>query len=420
MRHFEYKNGEYHCEDVPLSKIADEVGTPFYCYSHATLSRHFDVFKNACKDIPSLICLAVKANSNLAVLKLFASMGGGADIVSGGELFRALKAGVPSERIVYAGVGKKRDEIKKALEADILMFNVESSQELLAIDAVAAEMEVKARVALRVNPNVDPKTHPYISTGLKESKFGLNFETAFEEYKQAALLQNVEVIGAHMHIGSQITQISPFVEALRKTLGLISELEKEGIDIKYVNIGGGLGITYEDESPPHPDELAKEIVPILKETGKTIVFEPGRVIAGNAGALVTKTLYTKTGEGKTFFIVDAAMNDLARPSLYGSYQGIIPVDEKVLERKKVSADVVGPICESGDFLAKDRVMPLFKQGELLSVMSAGAYGFSMSSNYNSRPRVAEVLVKGDRYDVIRERETYDDLIRGESFPDYLE
>ena len=419
MHHFEYKNGEYHCEDTPLSKIAEDVGTPFYCYSHATLTRHFDVFNKAFEGIPHLVCFAVKANSNIAVLRLFAKAGGGADIVSGGELYRALKAGVPPEKIVYAGVGKTRLEIRDALKSGVLMFNVESSQELLAIDAVAAEMGVKAPVALRVNPDVDPQTHPYISTGLKENKFGINYDSALDEYRQAAGLEHIEVVGVHKHIGSQITQLSPFIDALEKTLDLVRRLREEGIGIRYIDMGGGLGITYKDEAPPHPSELARMIGPMLKDSGCTIIFEPGRVIAGNAGALITKVLYVKVNEGKTFYIVDAAMNDLARPSLYGSYQGIAPVFEEINGRKKVSADVVGPICESGDFLAKDRVLPLFRQGELMAVMSAGAYGFTMSSNYNSRPRVPEILVKGDRYDVIRQRETLEDLTRGESIPDYL-
>jgi diaminopimelate decarboxylase len=419
MHHFEYKNGQFHCEDVPLSKIAEEVGTPFYCYSHATLLRHFTVFDKAFEKIPHTICFAVKANSNLAVLRLFVREGGGADVVSGGELYRALKAGVPTDKIVYAGVGKTKDEIRQALDAGILMFNVESSQELLAIDTVAAEMGVKAPIALRINPAVDPKTHPYISTGLKTSKFGISFESAMEEYKHAASLANIEVVGVHKHIGSQITQISPFVDALEKTLEIVRNLKEEGIAIRYIDIGGGLGIHYKDEAPPHPNELAESIVPMLQKTGLHIIFEPGRVIAGNAGALITRVLYTKENEEKTFFIVDAGMNDLIRPSLYDSYQHIAPVEESVGKRRKISSDVVGPICESGDFLAKDRVLPEFKPGDLMAVMSAGAYGFTMSSNYNSRPRVAEVMVKGDSYDIIRDRENYDDLVKGETIPSYL-
>lgn len=420
MHFFEYRNGELYCEDTPVSRIAEEVGTPFYCYSHATLKRHFNVFDQAFESIPHIICFAVKANSNLAVLRLFAREGGGADIVSGGELFRALKAGVAPEKIVYAGVGKTREEIRRALEAGILMFNVESSQELLMIDSVAAGLGVKAPVALRVNPDVDPQTHPYISTGLKQNKFGMSYETVLEEYKEAARLENIDLVGVHKHIGSQITMVSPFVDALEKTIDLVEQLKAEGIGIKYIDIGGGLGITYKDEAPPHPKELAEQISGMLEKTGLTIIFEPGRVISGNAGALITKTLYTKRNENKTFFIVDAAMNDLARPSLYGSYQHIIPVAEKVNERSKVSSDVVGPICESGDFLAKDRVLPEFKPDELMAVMSAGAYGFTMSSNYNSRPRVAEVLVNGGEFDVIRERESLDDLVRGEKIPSYLD
>ncbi len=420
MHHFEYQNGELYCENVKLSTIAKEVGTPFYCYSNATFERHYSVFSEAFKDISHLICFAVKANSNIAILKILGNAGGGADIVSAGELYRATKAGIPASKIVYAGVGKRRDEIEDALKAGILMFNVESSQELLAIDAVAAGLGVKARVALRVNPNVDAQTHPYISTGLKENKFGIGYDTAIAEYEQALNLSNIEVVGIHKHIGSQITQVSPFVDALQKTLDLIDALKEKGIIIKYLDMGGGLGITYKDEAPPPPAELAVNILPLLEGRDLTIIFEPGRVIAGNAGILVTKVLYSKIADAKTFFIVDAAMNDLARPSLYGSYQGISPVDQDVGTRKKVSADVVGPICESGDFLAKDRVLPQFKQGELMAVMSAGAYGFTMSSNYNSRPRVPEVLVKGDRYDVIRERESVEDLIRGEKVPAWLE
>ncbi|MDH5511251.1 MAG: diaminopimelate decarboxylase [Nitrospinota bacterium] len=420
MNHFDYKEGQFHCEDVPLARIAEEVGTPFYCYSHATLLRHFTVFDQAFREVPHLVCFAVKANSNLAVIRIFAKAGGGADIVSGGELYRAQKAGVPANKTVFAGVGKTHTEIEDALKAGILMFNVESSQELLLIDLVAGKLGVKAPVALRVNPDVDPQTHPYISTGLKQSKFGISIEGALEEYKNASKLPNIEIVGMHKHIGSQITLVSPFADALEKTLELVVALRDEGINISYVDIGGGLGITYNDEAPPHPDELAKAIVPMLKETGCTIVFEPGRVLVGNAGALVTRALFTKTNADKTFIIVDAAMNDLARPSLYGSYQHIVPLLQEAAKRKKTTADVVGPICESGDFLAKGRVLPEFYPDELMAVMSAGAYGFTMSSNYNSRPRVPEVLVHGATYDVIRKRETVQDLVRGEIIPAYLE
>ena len=414
MHYFEYKDGRLFCEDVPLEKIADEVGTPFYCYSQKTLIRHFDVFNTAFEEIDHLVCFAVKANSNIGVLHELINAGAGCDVVSGGELYRALKAGCEPQMIVFAGVGKTDEEIEYALNSNILMFNVESSQELFAIDAVAARLGKKARVALRINPDVDPKTHPYISTGLKENKFGFNLDTAMEEYRLAAKMPNIEIVGVHQHIGSQITQVAPFVDALQKILGFVKKLGEIGIDLRYIDLGGGLGITYQDESPPLPQELAKEIVPMLKKSALTIIFEPGRMIAGNAGVLVSRVLYTKQNEGKTFIIADAAMNDLMRPALYQAQQTIQPVNQNGLDRKKIEVDVVGPICESGDFLAKNRILPEFKKGELLAVMSAGAYGFTMSSNYNSRRRVPEVLVKGDRYHIVRQRETMEDLVRGES------
>ncbi|MBI5179417.1 MAG: diaminopimelate decarboxylase [Nitrospinae bacterium] len=413
MHDFQYANGALHCESVPLEKIAQEVGTPFYCYSQNTLVRHFKVYEEAFKDVNHLICYAVKANSNLAIINELVKAGAGCDIVSGGELFRALKAGCDPKKIVYAGVGKTEEEIEYALKSGILMFNAESSQELFAIDAVAARLGLKAGVALRVNPDVDPKTHPYISTGLKKNKFGISIDGALEEYRLAAQMKNIQLIGVHQHIGSQITQVSPFVDAVERLLAFVEKLKGININIKYIDIGGGLGITYKDESPPLPAELAKEIVPQLKKSGCTIVMEPGRNIVGNAGVLVSRVLYTKKNEGKTFFVVDAGMNDLVRPAMYQAHQGIQPVDHAVADRPKLEADVVGPICESGDFLAKDRILPEFKKGELLAVMSAGAYGFSMASNYNSRRRVAEVLVKGSAYHVVRARETWEDLIRGE-------
>ena len=413
MHYFEYKNGTLYCEDVPIQKIAQEVGTPFYCYSQKTLVRHFNVFDSAFKDVDHLVCFAVKANSNLAVLHELVKAGSGCDIVSGGELYRALKAGCDPKKIVYAGVGKTDEEIEYAIDTGVLMFNVESSQELFAIDAVADRKGKKAPVALRVNPDVDPQTHPYISTGLKENKFGFNIEQAIEEYRLAANMQNIDIIGVHMHIGSQITQIAPFVDALEKALSFVEQLKDSGINLKYINLGGGLGITYKDEAPPLPDELAREIVPMLKEHDCTIIFEPGRLIAGNAGILVSRVLYTKQNEGKTFYIADAGMNDMMRPALYQAHQTIQPVEQEVMKRKKLEVDVVGPICETGDFLAKDRVMPELKKGELIAVMSAGAYGFTMSSNYNSRRRTAEVLVTGDSYHVVRARESMEDLVRGE-------
>lgn len=418
MDDFKYHGQELYSDKVPVQKIAQEIGTPFYLYSYNTILNHLHVFNDAFKDIPHLICFAEKANSNIAILRIFIQEGGGLDIVSGGELYRAFKAGADPQKIVYAGVGKTREEIHYALKSNILMFNVESTQELFAIDEVAAEMKKKARVALRVNPDIDPKTHKYIATGLKESKFGISISTAVQEYKIAESLENIEVVGIHKHIGSQITQTGPFVDAIEKIISLANLLKKEGIHIKYLNIGGGLGITYYDESPPHPRELAAELVPILSKTDYAIIFEPGRVIVGNAGILVTKVLYTKINEGKNFIIVDAGMNDLIRPSLYNSYQRILPVIKSdALE--KITADVVGPICESGDFLAKDRILPDLQKDSLVAVMSAGAYGFAMSSNYNSRCRVPEVLVKNDQYFVIRERERYIDLIKGEKIPEFL-
>lgn len=415
MHHFQYRGDQLMCEEVPIERIAEQVGTPFYLYSHATLTHHFRVFDQAFADIPHLICFAMKANSNLAVLKLFADLGGGADVVSGGELYRALKAGVPPRQIVFAGVGKTREEMDYALKSDILMFNVESSQEIRLLNEAAGSMGVRARVALRINPDVDPKTHPYISTGLKKSKFGIDISVALEEYRLAKELQHIQVVGVHQHIGSQITEITPFVDGLVKITELIVKLRDQGFTIEYLDVGGGLGITYKDENPPVPRVFAEALIAVVKDLGCTIVLEPGRVIAGNAGVLVTRVLYNKSTHAKHFIVVDAGMNDLIRPSLYGSYHSILPVKRKDGE-ETVVADVVGPVCESGDFLAKDRSMPLVDPGELLVVMSAGAYGHTMSSNYNSRPRPPEIMVKEDRYFTVRERESYEDLIRGERIP----
>ncbi|MCP9450154.1 MAG: diaminopimelate decarboxylase [Nitrospira sp.] len=420
MNFFEYREDELYCEDVPVSRIAKEVGTPCYIYSHATLIRHFRAYDGAFQNIPHLIAFAMKANSNLAILRLMAKEGSGADIVSGGELFRALKAGIPPSKIVFAGVGKSPDEIREALKADILMFNVESPAEIRAINDVAASMGKPARIALRINPDVDPKTHPYISTGMKKSKFGIAADRALEEYRAAASLSHIDVCGVHAHIGSQLTDVTPFVDSLKKVVALLETLKNQGIDIRYLNIGGGLGITYAEEKPPLPHELADAVSPLVKDLGVTLVMEPGRVIVGNAGVLVTTVLYEKTGETKHFAIVDAAMNDLIRPSLYGAYHEIRPVNRQAGLRTKQLMDVVGPVCESGDFLAKDRMLASVKPGELLAVMSAGAYGFVMASNYNSRPRAPEVLVKGADFHVIRARETYDDLIKGETIPEFLQ
>jgi len=417
MHHFHYQNGELYCENAPVDRIARKVGTPFYLYSHATLSHHYRVFDAAFAGFSHIICFAVKANANLAVLSLFAGLGGGADIVSGGELHRALQAGVDPQKIVYSGVGKKPEEIKFALKSGILLFNLESSQELGEINRIAGRLGVKAPVALRINPDIDPQTHPYISTGLKKNKFGIHIERAIQDYRHAQELPHLEVKGAACHIGSQITELGPFIDALKRLKKLINRLDKEGIPIQYLDLGGGLGIRYDQEEPPHPSEYGEALIKELKGLKCTLILEPGRVLVGNAGILVTRVLYTKEGEGKHFIIVDAGMNDLARPSLYGSYHALRPVVER--PRPQVKASLVGPICESGDFLAKDRKMPAFQPGELVAVMSAGAYGFSMSSNYNARPRVAEILVKDDEFYVIRKRETYRQLIWGERIPDIL-
>jgi len=417
MHDFQYHGDELFCEEVPVGRIAETVGTPFYLYSLNTLESHFRAFQNAFSKINHLICFSVKANSNISILRIFIRMGGGVDVVSGGELFRSMKAGASPDRIVYSGVGKREDEIEYALELPILMFNIESTQELLLIDRIAGRMKTKAPVALRVNPDVDPKTHPYISTGLKKNKFGVNIQKSLDDYRLANTLPNVKIIGVSCHIGSQLTEVGPFVEAMQRIKKLVLKLRAEGMNIQYMDIGGGLGITYNQEEPPHPRDYARALLKELKEMHYTLILEPGRVIVGNAGILVTKVLYTKEGDEKNFIVVDGAMNDLIRPSLYGSYQRIQPVQRS--DRPEWTADVVGPICESSDFLAKDRKLPRTEQGDLLAVMSAGAYGFSMSSNYNSRPRVAEVLVAKDKFFVIRQREDYDDLIRGEVIPDFL-
>lgn len=414
MHFFKYRAGELYAEEVSVKKLAIKYGTPLYIYSYNTLLRHFRAYADAFKDYPHIICFAIKSNSNTAILRLFAKNGGGADIVSGGELYVALKAGITPKKIVYAGVGKTEDEIKFALRSKILMFNVESGDELIEIDRVAGKIKTKAPVALRINPDIDPETHPYIATGLRKHKFGILIEEALEYYKLASRLKNIKVIGVHKHIGSQITKVSPFVDALKRVLLLIDELNIQGVEIKYLDIGGGLGISYRDEEPPVPEDLARNLIPLLEGRKFTLILEPGRSIAGNAGILVTKTLYLKKTGEKEFIIVDAGMNDLMRPSFYGAYHHLLPVVRK--KRSTVLCDVVGPICESGDFLAKGRELKRTKQGEYLAVMSAGAYGFSMSSNYNSRPRAAEVMVKGREHFLIREREKYSDLIRNERTP----
>ncbi|OGP56791.1 MAG: diaminopimelate decarboxylase [Deltaproteobacteria bacterium RBG_13_49_15] len=417
MHHFTYRNDELYCEELPVKIIAESVGTPFYLYSHATLSRHFHAFYDAFEGVERLICYSAKANTSLAILKLFASMGGGLDIVSGGELYRGLLAGFPPEKIVYSGVGKRVDEIDMALEKGILMFNVESLEELDLLNQRAGRIGKRAQVALRVNPDVDPKTHPYIATGLKNNKFGIDAESAIEGYKAAKRLPNIRILGIDCHIGSQITEAKPFRDALENLKGLIHELKRLGIPLEYLDMGGGLGIIYDDETPPLPNEYAKAIVDSLKRIHLKLILEPGRVIVGNAGILVAKVLYRKKGKAKEFVIVDAAMNDLIRPSLYHAYHSVWPVVKA--GTKTIIADLVGPICESGDFLALDRSIADVKRDDLLAVMSAGAYGFVMSSTYCSRPRIPEVMVRKDRFHVIRERETHEDLVRGESLPPFI-
>lgn len=417
MHHFNYREGVLFAEDVPVPTIAREVGTPFYLYSRATLEHHFRVFDGAFQEIPHLVCFSMKSNSNRAILRLFAGLGGGADIVSGGELHRALAAGVDPGRIVYSGVGKTPEEMEYALASGILLFAAESAQEIDTLNRVAGAMGLKAPLAIRVNPDVDPRTHPYVSTGLRKNKFGIPFEDAYGEYVRAAGLENLDVCGVSCHIGSQLTRISPFVDAMGRLGHLMERLQEAGISIRYLDLGGGLGITYDQEEPPAPAEYAEALRREITDRETVLILEPGRVIAGNAGILVTRVLYTKSTGEKNFVIVDAGMNDLVRPSLYGSYHGVRQVESR--EGPAVTADVVGPICETGDFLARDRELPPFEPGDLMAVMSAGAYGFAMASNYNSRPRPAEVMAGGGRFAVIRERELYEDLARGEAVPDFL-
>jgi diaminopimelate decarboxylase len=411
MDHFNYHNGVLCAEQVPLDAIADQYGTPCYIYSRATIERHWHAFNDAFTSQPHLVCYAVKANSNLAVLNVLARMGSGFDIVSGGELARVLKAGGKAANVVFSGVGKTEEEIELALNARIRCFNIESEPELERVAAVASRMQLSAPVSLRVNPDVDAGTHPYISTGLKENKFGINIDDAMRLYEKAAAYDSIEVTGMDCHIGSQLTSIDPFLDALDRLLVLIDKLDSKGIHIQHLDIGGGLGIRYQDEAPPEPASYAEAIAHKLKGRNLEVLMEPGRAIMGNAGVLLTKVEYVKTTEHKNFAIVDAAMNDLIRPALYDAWQAIIPVQEQS-GNKKLSYDIVGPVCETGDFLGKNRELAI-AEGDLLAVRSAGAYGYAMSSNYNSRPRVAEIMVDGDQSYLIRRRESYDDLFHHE-------
>jgi diaminopimelate decarboxylase len=408
MHYFEYRSGELYCEQVPLQKIASAVGTPAYIYSEATLSRHVRVFDEAFHSVPHLICYAVKANSNINILRRFAQWGTGFDIVSGGELFRVLRAGASAGTVIFAGVGKTPDEIRYALDAGILFFNVESGTELELIHKIASDAGKRAPISIRANPDVDPHTHPYISTGMQKHKFGISLPEARDLYRQARNLSNLDVVGIQCHLGSQITDMGPFEEALASLRQFIMELKSDGVGLKYLDFGGGLGISYTNEQPPSPAVYGDAVARATRDLGLTIVLEPGRVIVGNAGILLTRVLLKKSQGPKKFLVVDAGMNDLIRPALYGSHHQIWPVVERA---GKETVDVVGPVCESADFLAKDRELAVLEPGELLAVMSAGAYGFTLSSNYNSRPRVPEVLVTGDTYRVIRARETYEDLVR---------
>ncbi len=417
MHHFTYTDNRLCCEEVPISKIANEIGTPFYLYSHATLRRHYLAFAAAFEGVDNLICFSAKANTNAAILRLFAGLGCGLDIVSGGELYRGLQAGFSPDTIVYSGVGKRDDEIDYALESGILMFNVESLDELKRINERARGLKTRAPVAIRVNPDVDAGTHPYISTGLKKNKFGVDVQAAMTGYRAALALEFIDIIGIDCHIGSQITDAEPFDSAIQSLKSLMSELKGIGVSIRYLDMGGGLGITYENETPPSLVEYAGAIAKYLDDLDLKLILEPGRVLVGNAGVLVTRVLYRKSGSVKDFVIVDAGMNDLLRPTLYNAYHAIEPVAST--DEKLIIADVVGPICESGDFLATERSIANVQSNDLLAVMSAGAYGFVMSSNYCSRPRVAEVMVKGDQYHVVRARENYEDLVRGESIPSFL-
>ncbi len=425
MNHFESKEGVLHCEDVSLLDIAEHYGSPTYVYSRATFTRHYRVFDEALEAIDHQICFSVKSNSNIAVLKLLASLGAGADIVSGGELARALRAGIDAKKIVFSGVGKTADEMRQALSAQIMVFNVESMAELELLNEVAAEAKVRAPVSLRINPNVDAKTHPYISTGLQKNKFGIPWKVAHESYRHAEALANIEVVGVDCHIGSQLTELAPFVDAAHKLVGLVESLIEEGIGIRYVDVGGGLGIPYSEpgeSEAPSPADYGHALVESLQSLRKhsiSLICEPGRVIAGNAGVLLTKVLYCKESEIKKFVITDAAFNDLMRPALYGAYHPITPVTEQS-GREDVVADIVGPICETGDFFARDREIREVERGEYLAIGSAGAYCFSMASNYNSRPRACEVLVDGEQHALIRKRESIEQLFENELIPNFLE
>lgn len=411
MDHFNYRNNELFAEDVAVQDIVYKYGSPCYIYSKATLEQHWQAFDQAFAEHPHLICYAVKANSNIAILNVLARLGSGFDIVSLGELERVIAAGGDPKKVVFSGVGKREDEILAALKTGIRCFNIEVKGELDRINQLAEQLGVIAPVSFRVNPDVDAKTHPYISTGLKENKFGIDINQAIHEYKRAAGMDHINVVGIDCHIGSQLTETAPFLAALDRVLQLVKQLKEEGIELHHLDLGGGLGICYQDEQPPAPAEYIQALLNRLGDQNFEILLEPGRAIAGNAGILVTQVEYLKPTEHKNFAIVDAAMNDLVRPSLYSAWQNIIPVCSET-DAQPLSWDIVGPVCETGDFLGKDRKLAL-KPGDLLAVRSSGAYGFTMSSNYNSRPRVAEIMADGDQIHLIRERECIQQLWAGE-------
>ena len=415
---FNYQDNEFYVEEVPVRRVVESFGTPCYIYSFSALKNSFALYSKAFSSIGTLICYSVKANSNLAILKAYANFGAGFDIVSLGELRRVLIAGGDPQKIVFSGVGKTLDEMREAIISEILFFNVETTEELVALNTVANDLKKRARVSIRVNPDIDPKTHPYISTGLKESKFGIDIDKAVHVYRQASRMDGIDIVGIDAHIGSQIFDLTPFADSLRKLIDLSGLLRDEGINIQYMDIGGGLAISYEfGEVSPKPGDYAEVVVRELSDKPYKLILEPGRSLVGNAGILVTKVIYLKEGEKKKFVIVDAAMNDLIRPAFYDSYHEILNVNEDNSQEETV--DIVGPVCESGDFFAKDRELRRVKQGDLLAILSTGAYGFAMSSNYNSRPRVPEVLVNGGEYFLVREREKIEDLVRGERIPGFI-
>jgi len=408
---FEKQNGILHCEGCSLKQLAKDIGTPLYVYSRRALVENFKQFESAFAGVPHFVCFAVKANSNLSLLKLFRDLGAGYDIVSGGDLFRVRQIGVDPQKVVFSGVGKKNTEIDYALNSNILLFNVESKAELEAIEARCKLLNIPARISFRVNPDIDPETHPHISTGLQQHKFGVGLDEAISLYQQATSLSQVEPVGISCHIGSQVTSLRPFLEATQRLLTTVDQLNASGIRLQYIDLGGGLGIRYRDESPPTVAEYARALSELVTGRPETLILEPGRILSGNAAVLLTEVLYLKESQGRQFVVVDAGMNDLIWPGLYGAYHEIIPVES--VERENFVADVVGPVCETTDYLARDRSMPQVQRGETLAVKDTGAYGFTLSSNYNSRPRAAEVLVDGQSYQIIRKRESYEDLIRGE-------